>query len=244
MFNHSSAVLFSIVMAFSQPAYLCAQQTSVKPSSWTTQNLEGWSLHVSSRFKESEQQDVARAIKLLQGQLKEVMAVVPKKALIKLQSVPLYFSPTYPSVAPGAEYHPGAGWLRDNGRDPTMAKGIEFTNIAIFEEETRRMPNFALHELAHAFHDQVYGFNHKEIEALFERAKASGRYDRVQRQDAEGRLSWDQAYAITNSAEYFAETSEAFFSRNDFFPFNRQELHNHDPQMESLLEKLWNLEKP
>ena len=27
---------------------------------------------------------------------------------------------------------------------------VLFTNVRIFEEETRRMPNFALHELAHA----------------------------------------------------------------------------------------------
>jgi hypothetical protein len=39
--------------------------------------------------------------------------------------------------------------------------------------------------------------------------------------------------------EYFAETTEAFFSRNDFFPFTREELKQHDPEMEKLLEQLW-----
>ncbi len=39
--------------------------------------------------------------------------------------------------------------------------------------------------------------------------------------------------------EYFAETTEAYFSRNDFFPFTRQELLRHDPEMHDLLEKLW-----
>jgi len=42
--------------------------------------------------------------------------------------------------------------------------------------------------------------------------------------------------------EYFAETTEAFFSRNDFFPFTREELHQHDPEMETLLERVWKLE--
>ena len=47
---------------------------------------------------------------------------------------------------------------------------------------------------------------------------------------------------MTNHMEYFAESSESFFARNDFFPFNRAELHQHDPQMEQLLERLWKAE--
>jgi hypothetical protein len=39
--------------------------------------------------------------------------------------------------------------------------------------------------------------------------------------------------------EYFAECSEAFFSTNDFFPFNKEELQKHDPEMFELLHKLW-----
>jgi len=39
--------------------------------------------------------------------------------------------------------------------------------------------------------------------------------------------------------EYFAESTEAFFSRNDFFPFTRDELRRHDPEMEQLLSRLW-----
>jgi hypothetical protein len=44
---------------------------------------------------------------------------------------------------------------------------------------------------------------------------------------------------ITNSAEYFAETSEAYFGRNDFFPFDFVELKRQDPGMFALLRKLW-----
>lgn len=44
---------------------------------------------------------------------------------------------------------------------------------------------------------------------------------------------------MTDPMEYFAETTEAFFSRNDFFPFTRDELHSHDPKMFALLKKLW-----
>jgi hypothetical protein len=143
-------------------------------------------------------------------------------------------------VKPKAEYHPDTGWLRDHGRDPAMARGVEFTNVRIFDAEIRRMPVLVLHELAHAFHHRVLGNDHAGIKAAYAQAKAGGRYDRVERQDSEGRKRLDRAYALTNPQEYFAETTEAFFGRNDFFPYTRDELKSHDAAMFTLLETLWN----
>ena len=146
---------------------------------------------------------------------------------------------------PRAEFHPGAGWLANNGRDPVMAKGVEFTNIRVFEADTRRMPNFALHELAHAYHDRFLpkGHNNPQIKAAYDTAKKAGSYEQVERQDANGKKRMDRAYALTNPAEYFAETTEAYFSRNDFFPYTREELKKHDPVMFELLGKLWGVTK-
>ena len=39
--------------------------------------------------------------------------------------------------------------------------------------------------------------------------------------------------------EYFAETREVFFNRNDFFLFTRDKLKQHDPEMFAPLEELW-----
>lgn len=201
-----------------------------------TKNLSGWTLHISPKIDAAAWN---KALPLLQAQLDEIIRVVPAQAVAELQKVPLWINPEYPNVPPRAEYHPGAGWLKDNGRAPAMAKGVEFTNVRIFEAETRRMPNFALHELAHAFHDRVLGFENAQIEAAYQKAKAAGLYDRVQRQDGEGRKRLDRAYALTNAKEYFAECTEAFFTKNDFFPFTRDELQKHDPEMFDLLTQLW-----
>jgi len=38
-----------------------------------------------------------------------------------------------------------------------------------------------------------------------------------------------RAYAMNDAKEYFAEETEAFFGRNDFYPFTREELKKHDP---------------
>lgn len=207
-----------------------------------TREVAGWSVHISKALFSADQAATEHALELLKKMLDEIIRVVPAKAVVELQMVPLYFSPAYPGKRGGAEFHPDAGWLRDNGRDPVMAKGVEFSNIANFEQELNRMPNFALHELAHAFHNRVVrdGFGNAEIKTAYEHAKAAGKYDRVERWHGNGKANTlERAYAMTNPMEYFAECSEAFFSRNDFFPFTRDELKQHDPEMFAVLEKLW-----
>ncbi len=203
--------------------------------------LEGWRVLISRTLLADHAKATEKAIGLLAGQLQEIVRVVPAAAVRKLKAVPLYLSPAYDGFPARAEYHPATAWLRQHGRDPAMAKAVEFTNVLIFEAETRRMPNFALHELAHAYHDRelANGFGNTDVIEVFQRAQASGRYDEVERQDASGIMSLDRAYALTNQQEYFAETTEAFFSRNDFFPFCRVELEAHDPHACRLLAKLW-----
>ncbi len=203
-------------------------------------NIEGWTVRIRDELLAEEKAATEKAMELLALQLKEIIRVVPAPAVAKLKDVTLWFSPPYPGVRPTAEYHPGRDWLVSKGRNPDMVKGVEFTDVRDFEKETRRMPNFTLHELAHGYHDRVLGFNNPGIKTAFDRAKASGSYDAVERWFGNGKPNTvERAYAMTSPQEYFAESTEAFFVRNDFFPFNREELHRHDPEMEKLLERLW-----
>jgi hypothetical protein len=211
-----------------------------------TNSIEGWRVLVDQRLLTEEKSATEKALGLLRAQLQEILRTAPALAVERLREVTLWFSPEYPGTKPKAEYHPGAGWLRDNGRNEEMVKGVEFTNVRTFEAETKRMPNFTLHELAHAYHDRVLkgGFENLEIKQAYDRARANGSYEKVERSFGNGRPnSRERAYAMTNPMEYFAESTEAFFSRNDFFPFTREELKQHDPAMEQLLRKLWGLTK-
>jgi len=214
---------------------------------YQTRSIAGWTLHIRRELFAQKPELTNRALELLTKQLAEIVRVVPAPALAELRRVPLYFSPEYPGIPPRAEFHPNGGWLRDHGRDPAMAKSVEFTNIRIFEREMNRMPNFALHELAHAYHNLVLpnGPDNPEIKATYERAKASGKYDRVECWHGNGEANtFERAYALTNPQEFFAENTEALFSRNDFFPFNRAELKRHDTETCKLLERLWGVPAP
>ncbi len=123
-----------------------------------------------------------------------------------------------------------------------MAKAVEFTNVRIFQRETLRMPCFVLHELAHAYHDRVLGFEQPDVIAAYRHAVANKSYDSVERFNGPGRHNTvERAYAMTNEKEYFAEDTEAFFGRNDFFPFTRNELEKHDPEMFAVLKRVWNM---
>lgn len=212
-----------------------------------TRDLLGWQLHISRELLAQESQLVSVAVDLLEKQLREIDQSVPATAAMELRKVPLYFSPAYPNQQPRAEYHPDSGWLRANDRDPKMAKAVEFSNIRIFEQESKRMPNFALHELAHAYHDRFLpgGFDNAEIRTAHANAVRAGTYSRVERSfGAPKPNTFESAYAITSPMEYFAETTEAYFSRNDFFPFDRKQLLRHDPEMHALLTKLWGQAQP
>jgi dipeptidyl-peptidase-4 len=209
---------------------------------YETRAMRGWTVHINRELLAADARKTAKALELLDKQLEDITKAVPKAAVARLQKVPLYFNPEYPGVRPIAEYHPGADWLRKSGRDPAMARCVEFTNVRIYQEEVNRMPWFVLHELAHGYHDRELpkGFGNTEIAAAYARARDSGKYDKVERHLGNGRPNtFEKAYAMTTPMEYFAETTEAYFGRNDFFPFTRDELKKHDPDMFELLGKLW-----
>lgn len=203
--------------------------------------IEGWTVQVNEKLIRDEKEATDKALELLTKHLKEIIRTVPTEAVTHLRKVTLWINPTYPGIAPRAEYHPDAGWLKANRRDPAMAKGVEFTNVMTFEAETLRMPVVVLHELAHAYHDQVLGFEQPDIVAAYNKAKESKSYDRVERwHGVIGRPNtFERAYAMTNHKEYFAECTEAFFGRNDFFPFIREELEKHDPTIVKVLQQVW-----
>ncbi len=208
----------------------------------STFQVNGWTIHLSDAQWDDAPAATGRMLNLLELQLSRVAAVIPAKALTHLKSVPIWINRPYPGKRAGAEYHPDKSWLKKEGRDPNLAKGVEITNTQIFPFENRRMPYLLLHELSHAYHDQVLGFNHPEVNAAFEKACDSKTYDEVKRFNGRS-TELDKAYAMTNSKEYFAEVTEAFFGKNDYFPFTRDDLEKHDPTACEMLEKVWGVPK-
>jgi arylsulfatase A-like enzyme len=209
----------------------------------STFEVLGWTIHLHDRLWIDQADATTRMLELFHGQLQRVVDAVPAKALTHLRQIPIWIHPPYEGIRPSAEYHPQADWLKDNDRNPAMAKAIEITNVANFPFENRRMPYVMLHELAHGYHDRVLDFDDTTITAAFERARDSSSYDNVERFDG-NKMVRDKAYAMSNHKEYFAEITEAYFGKNDFFPFDRNELKAHDPQGLRAVEKVWGIVGP
>ena len=98
-----------------------------KPTpAYRTNQVQGWQLIIDERLLSTGSSNAtARAMELLETQLKEIVRNVPSAAVDRLRQVPLWFSPAYPGVVERAEYHPGESWLHANGRNPAMAARIK-----------------------------------------------------------------------------------------------------------------------
>ena len=221
--------------------FACSAAADESPSFEPTANyhvrkVEGWTVMVHPVLAEKHPELFDKTLTLLGHHLYQIERVVPKGAVAKLRDVKVWvenFDKHHPCMC----YHPHAGWLKGKKLNSDKAKGIEIANPTNFLKWTIAQPWMVFHELAHAYHDQVVedGFRNKDVAAALARAKEAKKYEAVLH--IGGRTQ--KHYALTNPMEYFAEASEAYFGTNDFFPFVRSELKQHDPEMFELLGKLW-----
>lgn len=226
---------------FALPAASAAPAVEKKPfvptEQYVEREVEGWKIRVNRDLLGSQAVLGTRALRLLEIKLYDVKRVLPAPAAARLQAVPIWLG-VNDGHAPGAEYHPSRDWLRDNGYNPDKAKGVEIGNAERFLAWSINQPFMVLHELAHAYHDQVLGFNNPMVMDAFRKAQDGKAYETVLRDG--GRR--EKAYALTNAQEYFAEGSESYFGTNDFYPFVRAELQQHDPTLYTVLREAWGVE--
>ncbi|MEX0939530.1 MAG: hypothetical protein WDZ59_16825 [Pirellulales bacterium] len=181
-------------------------------------------------------QEGALALKMLGNHLQRITILVPEGPLQKLQQAEFWIEHAHPELG-AMQYHPSARWLEEHGYDSRLAKKIHVTHAAelFSRQQMTKHPAVILHELAHAYHDQVLGFDDVRIVDAYRQAMDAGSYAEVLLYT--GKVV--RHYATTNHKEYFAEATEAYFYRNDFYPFVRAELQRHDSQMHDLLVEIW-----
>lgn len=213
---------------------LAGGQSPTEPEGYATLSIEGFTVHVERPLADPASALGRDTLALLRSKLLDVRRAVPENALVVLREVPLWLDRDDPRFA-CAVYHPSREWLAANGCDPRKAKAVHLSNAQRFLEWTREQPMMVLHELAHAYHDRLDAAARERIDAAWKRAVESKSYDTVLR--ASG--AEERHYALENSSEFFAESSEAHFGTNDFYPFVRAELARHDPETAKLVAELW-----
>jgi hypothetical protein len=204
-------------------------------SNYTKRNVRGWTVYVNHRLLEDQKPLGDQALELIEVKLYDINRAVPQAALEKLHQIPIWVEFKHPRH-PCACYHPDRKWLVENAFNPEKVASVEISNAATFLKWTHEQPSMLLHELTHGYHHRFLGgYDNPEIAAVYRRAVESKSYESV--------LHWDgkmaRAYALNNPQEYFAELTEAWFGANDFYPFVRAEVIQHDPEGAKLLRKLW-----
>jgi hypothetical protein len=201
---------------------------------YAKRELQGFTILVHPDV-EKHADEAKAAFAELESQLKKINEVVGEKPLAALKKVKFWVE--WEAKKNGAaEFHVSAGWLKDNGYNPDKVHGVEINNLKNFVDWSKKtQPWMVLHELAHSYHFMVLGENYAPLAAAYKQAMERKLYDSVEFVTGGKR----KAYATTNAAEYFAELSEAYFGKNDFFPFTREELEKHDPVGYEMVKKAW-----
>ena len=199
--------------------------------------MEGWTVYVDPALLEGEHAvDGQKALRMLEDHLNRISILVEASRLSRLRQCEIWIERDHPTLK-AMQYHPSMGWLKAHGHDPRLTRKVHITRAAALLERGQLLkhPAVVLHELAHAYHDQFLTFEHEATIAAYENAMKAGLYDRVLLFNGE----IVPHYARTNHKEYFAESTEAYFYRNDFFPFVRAELKEHDPIIHAIMEAVW-----
>jgi hypothetical protein len=208
-----------------------------KPLSRTVTNLQGWTVRVDDRLLAAPNDVLgSRALKLLEAKLADITYVVAPDRLEKLQSVTIVLDLTHGRLRT-MQYHPSERWLEEHGYAKELAKCVHICDATDFARarQINEQPWVVLHELAHAYHDQVLGFDKPRITLAYQAFKQTGHGESVLLYNG----SCARHYALTDAKEFFAEFTETYFGVNDFFPFNRAELKTAEPQIYALMAAIW-----
>ena len=198
----------------------------------------GWRVKVNAVFRRGQPAIASAALALLEKELAAVAQSLPPQRLPQLRRAVFWLDERVPNGPPAARapvFHPNPVWLMEHGLNPAMAGGIELPSAATFLDSYSWEPAAILHELAHFYHHTILGDDNPVIRDAYDHARKAGLYEQVGHYDGKT----VRAYALENDHEFFAELSEAYFGRNDFFPFTRAELESYDPVGFRMVKTLW-----
>ena len=206
---------------------------------YTRTTIEGFTLLVSRGVAAADTAKLQRKpTEVLDLELKMIVRLLTPKAVALLRQLTLWVEwdektlLTNGRVGTAVAVYYGGHQLSmlAQGLHPGKAKTVSVMSMKSLAEEHQPGRDSGrcvlLHEMAHAVHDQLIGFDNADIKAAFRQAQERKLYDGA-------------VYASTNDAEYFAELTCAYFDQLAYHPRTREELRKHDPTGFKLMETVW-----
>jgi hypothetical protein len=204
-------------------------------------NVEGWTVYTHRTVLEKHPEETARTLEHLRWELYQIKLAAPALAVSNMQeNTPIWIE--YNEKV-DLSYHPSRRWLTGRGyvipRDPRSFMSL---SVKTHVGDSYRHPFVIFHEMAHGYDFHFIGkgrsYGNDECEKNYQRMMDEGKYEAVKIWN--GRTG--SHYARSNRMEYWAEITEAYFAVNDFYPFVRAELRQHDPRMVRIVERYWGVD--
>lgn len=200
------------------------------------EKVEGWKVEFGPELMAEQQKKTYRECrKSLANHLQRIRYLLPEEKSKALQRFIIKVDLDHDLS--NMQYHPSRLWLIEHGHDPKLEKRVHVPRARLLLDRATwlKHPYVILHELAHAYHDQVLDFANPTIIEAYKRAKKRSLYQKV----LFFRGGTTSHYAQTNHMEFFAEMTESYVGVNDFYPFVRAELKEHDPHTFDLMQEIW-----
>lgn len=195
--------------------------------------MNGFSLFVHNTVLENNEKSTLhrKPLDVLQLELDMVVGNLPPSTVAVLRRVPVWVQWNASSGAAVAQYHAG-NKLNKKYSFASMDRAVKSNCIEILRMESLAAEHqgqqhrcILLHELAHAVHHHVFDYDNPVIEAAYAQAMSKGLYQ--------------GQYAATDSKEYFAEISCAYFGYLNYYPYTRADLKTYDPVGYEMMTRTW-----
>ena len=258
---------FFVLRSSSEPelkyAETCPSTAQVKDWTVESHQVAGWTVNVDCHIPEGLR---VLWVEEFEKDLAYIAEIIPQTALPYARDVKYWVLSPGLYKGQGADYVTGVGLStpREIIGGIRMASGQGPPSTMQNPEERRAA--YALHELAHAwdymiypekqrtpggqctaeewFPGQTYGESPGMVNCRAETpvtdayfaAREAGIYEQV-----ETLGSVEDSYALSNHDEYFGVLTQAYFWTSYFYPFNREQLVEHDPVGAVAVEAAWNM---
>ena len=203
--------------------------------------LDGFELEliVEKALYDADPELAIAAAKKLEANTLEALALLPKHSRNSFSDIRYYIFIGDESRTGGR--HGGQWYFRESDSMPDRFDNSIVVRSAkdyLTRYKGARPVQTAVHELSHAYYYYNIKESYYQNKKAYESALEHRLYLNVKYKNGGIRK---KAYALKNNREYFAEISKIYFAGSPYYPFNRQQLKDYDPQGYAVVESVWGI---
>lgn len=195
-------------------------------SEFQSERIEGWPVFIDEEMASRSPELTERIRSEIRDKLHRITTLLPGRRVEELRRVPIYVWIGRGQKHGSGAYYSTGGGFGEGGVASGAVGGVAIDDPASALAWLRNVPSGLLHELTHAYHDQILGRDDPAILAAYQNAVDRHLYENVSRYSGQ---MVARSYALTNKAEYFALLTQAFYWQSGYYPFTNDQLKTYDP---------------